>query len=574
MILEKLELENFKCYQKATIPFKNLSILVGENNAGKSCLIEALRLVSRAAQDAKRRVYINAPKEFDLPLNAKGFVIDTKKLKINLNIIIYYYAASKFAKITAFFGNKSKIVIYLNTNTAFAVIYDMDCKIVKTKQRANEIGVDVMAILPQIGPIRENEKLISYETVVGDKDTYLSSLHFRNEVWNWRKEYFNVFKEIAEKTWPGLHIDPITYNPTDSDYLSLLVEDNRFTAEIGRMGNGLQMWLQIMWFLSRSKDYELIILDEPDVYMHSDMQRKLLELVRRRFKQVIIATHSMEIISRVEPDNILEINKQNKSMHYANDSVSAQKIIDDIGGVQNLALLNLGRARKCLFVEGKDFKYLNRFNEIIYGKQLNIPNIAYGGFSKIPQIYGTSKLFFSETRNQIKCYALADRDYRDYRVVEKIISDANNQHLFLHVWKRKEIENYLIIPEVLFKFIPNEKKLKYDDFLIILTQLLDAQHDKVFDAISSQYEADSKVLAEGERWQPGRCNKETRLFMKANWTTMDKKIELVGGKDFLSEISAYFQSNFKVSITKTKIFEKMTVLDIPEEIKLFLKELQ
>ena len=39
ILLKKLQLENFKCYQKATINFKELSIIVGENNAGKSCLI-------------------------------------------------------------------------------------------------------------------------------------------------------------------------------------------------------------------------------------------------------------------------------------------------------------------------------------------------------------------------------------------------------------------------------------------------------------------------------------------------------------------------------------------------------
>ncbi len=49
MLLKKLELENFKCYQRASIPFKDLAIIVGANNAGKSCLIESLRLVSKVA---------------------------------------------------------------------------------------------------------------------------------------------------------------------------------------------------------------------------------------------------------------------------------------------------------------------------------------------------------------------------------------------------------------------------------------------------------------------------------------------------------------------------------------------
>lgn len=392
MLLKKLELENFKCYEKASILFKDLSIIVGANNAGKSCLIESLRLVSKAAQGAgSRSVYVAPPEEFDLPVSIRGFYIDTKKLQIDLSVIIFFYNKSKYAKITAYFFDKSIIEIYLNQNDAFAVIYDKKKNLIKSKVQAKELNINKIGILPQIGPIREKEKPITKETVNSDKDTYLSSLHFRNEIYQWKDEYYKVFKQDSEDSWSGLRINSIEYNIANSEYIKLIVQDNGFPAEIGKMGNGLQMWLQIMWFLARSKDCELIILDEPDVYMHSDMQRKILELVKARFPQVIIATHSIEIISMVEPDSILEINKKDKTMHYANDSASAQKIIDDIGGVQNLALLKLGRSKKCLFVEGKDFKYLNLINERLYGKQLDLPSIPYGGFSKIPRVYGYSK---------------------------------------------------------------------------------------------------------------------------------------------------------------------------------------
>lgn len=574
MFLKKLQLENFKCYKKATIPFKKLSIIVGENNAGKSCLIESLRLVSKAAQASRKRVYNSVPTEFELPANIKGFAIDTQKLKIDLRIIIYYYKSSNYAKITAFFDNKAKIEIYLNESRAFAVLYDTEGKVIKSKQQAEKLGLDSMAILPQIGPIRENEKLLSYETVSGDKDTYLSSLHFRNEIWMWKQEFFDEFKRNAEDSWTELHIDPIEYSPVDSDYISLLVKDNGFTAEIGKMGNGLQMWLQIMWFLARSKDCKLIILDEPDVYMHSDMQRKILELVKNKFEQVIIATHSLEIISRVDPDNILEINKKDKTMHYATDSLSAQKIIDDIGGVQNLALLKLGRTRKCLFVEGKDLKFLNHFNEILYGNQLDIPTIPFGGFNNIPRVYGTSNLFYSETTNQIKCYALADKDYRDPRIIEKVKDEAATEHLNLHVWQRKEIENYLIIPQVLFNFIPKSFSITYDDFVRQLEVLLDEQRDKVFDAYATQYRIDCKELANGQQWDTATCNQNARTYLKEHWNTLNDKIALVGGKDFISVLAKYFQDNYKVSISVRKILEEITPDVISDEIIQFLKQFQ
>lgn len=575
MLLKQLKLENFKCYQKATINFKDLTILVGANNAGKSCLIESLRLVAKAAQGATTRaVYLSPPEEFDLPASVRGFYLDTSKLKIDLSVIIYFYNQSNYAKITAFFYDKSVIEVYLNQNDAFAVIYDSNKNILKSKMQAKKLNFDKMGLLPQIGPIREKEKLIAKDTVSKDKDTYLSSLHFRNEIYLWKDNYFDTFKQDSEDSWQGLRIKNIEYNFADSEYIRLIVQDNGFPAEIGKMGNGLQMWLQIMWFLARSKDCELIILDEPDVYMHSDMQRKILELVKSRFPQVIIATHSIEIISMVEPDSILEINKKDKTMRYAADSASAQRIIDDIGGVQNLALLKLGRSKKCLFVEGKDLKYLNLINEQLCGKQLDIPSISYGGFSNISRVYGTSNLFYAETTNQVKCFALADRDFRDPRIIASIRESAENEHLILHVWERKEIENYFIIPEILYQFIPKSYDLSYENFLKLLDSLLDEHRDNVFESFASQYRNDSKKLDNGKQWEIATCIQQAREYLKNNWTTLDNKISFVGGKDFLSALIKYYQDNFKVHLTIKKIVENLTLDVLPKEMKDFLDQLQ
>ncbi len=47
-----------------------------------------------------------------------------------------------------------------------------------------------------------------------------------------------------------------------------------------------------MWFVARTRGYATVILDEPDVYMHADLQRKLIRLLRNRYPQIVIAaTH-------------------------------------------------------------------------------------------------------------------------------------------------------------------------------------------------------------------------------------------------------------------------------------------
>lgn len=332
------------------------------------------------------------------------------------------------------------------------------------------------------------------------------------------------------------------------------------------------MWLQIIWFLTRSKDCGVIILDEPDVYMHSDMQRRILELVKQKYPQVIIATHSLEIISRVDPECILEINKKDKTMCYASDAYSAQKIIDNIGGIQNLSLINLGRQRRCLFVEGNDLYYLNKFNELLYGKQLNIPNFSFGGFKNIPQIYGAANLFYNETKNQIKCFALADRDYRDPRVVEEIQKEAEQNHMLLHIWDKKEIENYLIDTKILYSFVPKKQCLSYEEFVQEINELIDRKKDSVFDSYATQYRVDCKVLSD-EQWDLKTCNQEARKFLATHWTTLDNKLSIVGGKEFLSCMFTHFKDKYNVSLSKQKIIQSFTPETLPIEIKDFLTQL-
>lgn len=83
-MLKSILLENYKCYKKSKLLFKDISIIVGSNNAGKSTLIEALRLIAFAAGKCKSVVYIEMPSEFNLPKAQKGFRINTSNLDVDL----------------------------------------------------------------------------------------------------------------------------------------------------------------------------------------------------------------------------------------------------------------------------------------------------------------------------------------------------------------------------------------------------------------------------------------------------------------------------------------------------------
>lgn len=180
----------------------------------------------------------------------------------------------------------------------------------------------------------------------------LSSLHFRNQLSLFYKDLFKDFCKLVEDSWKGLQIHSLEgRSQFPGEELDLFVRDGGFVAEVSWMGHGLQMWLQIIWFLTYSKDRLTIILDEPDVYLHADLQRKLIRFIQGRFPQIIIATHSIEIMAEVEPENILVANRFSKKSKFVNSLSAVQNMIDQIGGIHNIHLARLWLSKRFILVE-------------------------------------------------------------------------------------------------------------------------------------------------------------------------------------------------------------------------------
>ena len=566
-MLKSIYLENYRCFEKSTIQFKDISVIVGKNNAGKSSLIEALRLIALSVRKCTHTTYKDLPKEFGRPIREKGFRLEVERLKVDLRGVVYRYE-DVTAKIQVLFENNVKIHIYANKSYAYAVLLDESGKCIKNKEKAQKAVLHNVSILPQIGLIKENEKRLTAETVEKDKETYLSSRHFRNEVYNYRNDYWDEFVKLAENTWNGLRINTIEFDVI-SDILTLYVCDADFYAEIGLMGSGLQMWLQIIWFLARTQKDETIILDEPDVYMHPDLQRKLIRLVKRRYPQVIIATHSIEIISELDPKNIITIDKKNRKMHYATDLQAVQKIIDDIGTASNLALMRLGDARKCLFIEGKDLKIMTKMAEVICGNHISslevLPHVSLNGFNNLKEAFGTSKLFYEETKGMIKCICILDSDYYPKDMIEKKQEEARANYLDLHIWKRKELENYILEPQVLFR-LSQQSIEKYDNYINELEELVNTYEDRVFD----QY---AEHILKYKKIDVSTANAEARSYMKDMWTNLENKLALVGGKEFIKRLNSWYKQKYALNLSVSKIISEFQKDEFDNEIVEVIKNI-
>lgn len=565
-MLKKIELENYRCFNYQSIEFKDTTIIVGKNNAGKSTIIEALRLVSIVANRSLN--FKNAPiwlEEYSPSI--KGVTPSLAGLDFSTKNIFHKYQKSP-AKITATFSNKSKIEINLGEVEEgieiFAVLYDPKGNNTKSKNEVKLAEIPEINILPQISALAKEETVLKYDTVRANVTTQLSSMHFRNQIKIY-SHFFEEFKTLSEKTWPGLAIMPLDGRSLLSGgQLTLIVRDNDFAAEIGWMGHGLQMWLQTMWFLAKSSNDSTVILDEPDVYMHADLQRKLIRFLKKHFKQVLLATHSIEIISEVEPENILIVDKSRNKSNYASSVPAVQSLINGIGSMQNIGLARLWSARKLLLVEGKDVDILKRIQETIYMGNCEpfdlIPRSSLGGWSGWQNVKGADLILKNGLKQDINVFCILDSDYHDEIEKETRINEAKKIGINLHIWQKKEIENYLLSTHAIARILVSKNKSNNQVSVKIISEKLNEITEGM--KIDFTDKISDEIQSKDRKLQASTANKQAREKVDEIWA---KKMDVLSGKEILNKFNNWSMKHYKTSLTTNTLASELTIDEIPNE---------
>jgi hypothetical protein len=552
--------------------------MVGRNNAGKSTITEALRLVSIITSRYGSLSFQSVPHWLYLARSYRGVSPSLKGLDFN-DLSIFHKLGDPPAKIEAIFDNGFSIEIYLGREaTIFAVIRDKERNMINSKAIAQMYRLPSVSILPQIGPLMRQEKIIADPDYVKRLSTTpLASLHFRNQL-RLNEAALDEFFQLARSTWPSLkRIQLEGAKGLPGDDLALLIEDGDFFTEVAWMGHGLQMWLQTMWFLALHKESETIILDEPDVYMHADLQRKLVRLLRGRHPQIIIATHSVEIISEADPNDILIIERDSAESKFATSLPAVQHALDSMGSIHNLHLTRLWGSQKLLNLEGKDLKYLKVIQDKISPNTIEpidtIPNMQIGGWGGWPYAIGSKLLLKNAFSESIMAYCILDRDYHTPSQISSRLEEAKQKGISLHIWDKKEIENYFVVPDAILRIILNELPTgltppTVKDINKVIQAIADQEHDKLIDLLATEYQAEDK---------PGgvsKANPKARDLVKNAWKTLEGKQSLVPGKELIAKLSQWSQSKYKVSLSPIKILREMERREIHSELTDIVKKIE
>lgn len=105
------------------------------------------------------------------------------------------------------------------------------------------------------------------------------------------------FNNLIKKILPDMH-DWDLSRINNQDYIIYKTKFGH-THTLGLLGDGYSSVFRVAYTIFRSNNNEAIVLDEPELSLHPQAQRRLYELIREiaKTRQVIVATHSSYFIN-------------------------------------------------------------------------------------------------------------------------------------------------------------------------------------------------------------------------------------------------------------------------------------
>lgn len=272
----------------------------------------------------------------------------------------------------------------------------------------------------------------------------------------------------------------VTITPKEGeDNIILYVQDEHERA-IPQLGDGIQAIITITYpiFLSSSNELEIYCIEEPELYLHPAMQRKLVEVMlldQFSNKQFFITTHTNHFI-----DLFFEQENRKKMAIFSVTQKSTEKddgtkakikfikpltefsevVYDELGAKPSSLLL----ANKSIWVEGISDRiyirkgielYKEKYKEKAIDEDYDYTFMEYGGSNLAHYLDSEDDLDITKIANKKNIFLIVDKDDTELKQQSKkaeryeILAEQFGAKRF-KVTDGREMENY-IKPEILKK---------------------------------------------------------------------------------------------------------------------------
>lgn len=581
MPITSVKFRNFKGFRDFSISLRAMNILVGPNNSGKSTVLSAFRLLEQALRTSGSR----RPSRVSTHMGRQAFGhnVPESQIPFELENVHFNYNASD-CRIEFRYSSGNVLILFFPADGGMTCYWEVNGPDIRTPTNFRKQFPDKVQVIPVLGPIEQDEPIVNDETVRRAAGTHRASRHFRN-YWFKNSEGFPDFRSLIEQTWPGMSIARPEKPDIMSQRLTMFVSERRIDRELYWSGLGFQIWCQLLTHISRCKESNILVVDEPEIYLHPEVQRQLLGILREVLPDIILATHSIEILSEAEPREILMVDKAQRSAKRLHDIEGVQEAIDNLGSVQNISLTELARSRRILFVEGtNDYKIVKRFAKLFGMADLatgtGLTALESGGFDSWPKIQGFAWGLQKSFETELKVAVVYDSDYRSNEENTSHKNSLEQEVELVHFHTRKEIENYLLVPDVLSRAIERavDDRAKRTGEKVVANLNVRRTLDRITksdkEVVSGQYIARYCEYFRSSGKDQGTLASEALEKFNEKWKKLESRMTIVPGKDVLRKFRAKCQKDLGITLTDLRIVESFKCEEVPNDLVGMLNQLE
>ena len=497
MYLKKLQIKNFKSFQDITIEFnKDINILTGVNNAGKTTMLEAIALwhecFSKLIQQAKTSPSSGNYFKGDYILGSSSnkyfshHEINSVRAP-NFEDIFYYRNKNNIIELCATFESNKNQELNMNFQIKkWGLNYNIE--LINNKPYDYFLFNRFFERFPN--PI--GCYYASPVSAIGQKENFVTHPQIQNAILNrqsasvFRNRLYNLYNSRSESLF-SYFVDTLNYVLFNYKQKIILNSDSHhyktvdviFNFKIGEkdtekdislLGSGA---LQVMEILlnfyypdNEQKDCNLILLDEPDSHIHRDIQKRLLQTITKFTgnTQIFLSTHNEALIRSASLAHLFHleaksVNTSYRSLEHQNLKKQyphfkgmypalTNPIISSLGYSNGLDFINAIESDYVIFVEGEDDA---RVIDILLreGQINNCKRYSYWVLNGITHIFKEINHYetvFSSIKNEKtlweKSVLIFDRDYLDDLLLNKVYERLNKK-INTHIFKSYTLESVI-----------------------------------------------------------------------------------------------------------------------------------